>query len=246
MTIPLFILYLFIVTIILLNLLIALLTNSYEKVGPFHCLLCTPSTLLLEGHTIGRLDVSVMLAPRVAAVPISFTCSCSSSSVSLRWAKSRPCKHLEHHGRPHLECMPPPTGQLCLWTCHADMMHCWGECSVLSDACTFGLQMTENAGLRAVVSKAQIIDELEDSLPSWVKRSAAARWYPPFVHVLKASGCVKHALEYLWASCEQEHLRGCIIPACIFYFLFQSRLLCRLTNVTAGEVVAECLAQCGC
>jgi hypothetical protein len=46
--------------------------------------------------------------------------------------------------------------------------------------------MTENAGLRAVVSKAQIIDELEDSLPGWVKRSGAPKWYPPFVHVLKA------------------------------------------------------------
>ena len=45
--------------------------------------------------------------------------------------------------------------------------------------------MTEHAGLRAVISKAQIIDELEDGLPSWAKRLGGDDWYPPYIHVLK-------------------------------------------------------------
>ena len=48
-----------------------------------------------------------------------------------------------------------------------------------------GAQMTEHAGLRAVISKAQIIDELEDGLPSWAKRLGGTAWYPSYVHVLK-------------------------------------------------------------
>lgn len=45
--------------------------------------------------------------------------------------------------------------------------------------------MTEHADLRAVISKAQIIDELEDGLPSWAKRWGGTAWYPPYVHVVK-------------------------------------------------------------
>jgi hypothetical protein len=44
--------------------------------------------------------------------------------------------------------------------------------------------MTDNAGLRAVISKAQVIDELESTLPGWVKRHHVM--YPAYVHVLKA------------------------------------------------------------
>ncbi len=45
--------------------------------------------------------------------------------------------------------------------------------------------MTENAGLRAILSKAQIIDELENTLPSWLKRQGGNRWYPNYIHILK-------------------------------------------------------------
>jgi hypothetical protein len=45
--------------------------------------------------------------------------------------------------------------------------------------------MTENAGLRAVVSKAQIIDELENTLPTWLMRKGGNRWFPAYIHVLK-------------------------------------------------------------
>lgn len=44
-------------------------------------------------------------------------------------------------------------------------------------------QMTDNSGLRAMISKAQVIDELENTLPSWVKRQKSL--YPNYIHVLK-------------------------------------------------------------
>lgn len=40
----------------------------------------------------------------------------------------------------------------------------------------------QDEGLRFLCSKAEIIDELETTLPHWMK---ARSWYPPFVHVLK-------------------------------------------------------------
>ena len=43
--------------------------------------------------------------------------------------------------------------------------------------------MTDNAGLRAVISKAQVIDELENTLPGWVKRQHCM--FPNYIHVLK-------------------------------------------------------------
>lgn len=49
--------------------------------------------------------------------------------------------------------------------------------------------MTDNAGLRAVISKAQVIDELESTLPGWVKRHHVM--YPAYVHVLKARASLR-------------------------------------------------------
>ena len=50
--------------------------------------------------------------------------------------------------------------------------------------CWMARQMTDNAGLRAVISKAQVIDELENTLPGWVKRQHCM--FPNYIHVLKA------------------------------------------------------------
>jgi hypothetical protein len=43
-------------------------------------------------------------------------------------------------------------------------------------------KITQDEGLRFLCSKAEIIDELETTLPKWVKSKA---WYPPFIHILK-------------------------------------------------------------
>jgi hypothetical protein len=40
----------------------------------------------------------------------------------------------------------------------------------------------QDEGLRFLASKAEIIDELEATLPAWIKARA---WFPPFVHILK-------------------------------------------------------------
>ena len=43
-------------------------------------------------------------------------------------------------------------------------------------------QANDDDGTKYLCSKAQLIDELEASLPGWVRRPA---WYPQFVHLLK-------------------------------------------------------------
>jgi hypothetical protein len=40
----------------------------------------------------------------------------------------------------------------------------------------------QDEGLRFLCSKAEIIDELETTLPDWVRSPS---WHPPFVHILK-------------------------------------------------------------
>jgi len=40
----------------------------------------------------------------------------------------------------------------------------------------------KDEGLRFLTSKAEIIDELEATLPGWLKARA---WFPPFIHILK-------------------------------------------------------------
>ncbi len=63
-------------------------------------------------------------------------------------------------------------------------------------------QMTENAGLRAVVSKAQIIDELENTLPGWLKRQGGNRWYPYYVHILKVTPPHSGHQEDMYRHCQ--------------------------------------------
>jgi hypothetical protein len=72
--------------------------------------------------------------------------------------------------------------------------------------------MTDNAGLRAVISKAQVIDEQESTLPGWVKRHHVM--YPAYVHVLKARASaarledrVGFGLPYPAAGRLPEHLQ---------------------------------------
>ncbi|WIA29571.1 hypothetical protein OEZ86_012064 [Tetradesmus obliquus] len=43
-------------------------------------------------------------------------------------------------------------------------------------------KITQDEGLRFLCSKAEIIDELETTLPDWLRSPA---WHPPFVHILK-------------------------------------------------------------
>jgi hypothetical protein len=47
---------------------------------------------------------------------------------------------------------------------------------------TVWLLVLQDEGLRLLHSKAEIIDELEATLPQWVR---SRTWYPAFVHILK-------------------------------------------------------------
>ena len=44
-------------------------------------------------------------------------------------------------------------------------------------------QVAENGDLRFMSSRAQIIDELETTIPNWFRRRNP-QWYPKFVHIL--------------------------------------------------------------
>jgi len=47
-------------------------------------------------------------------------------------------------------------------------------------------QAKENEGLRFLTSKAGVIDELEYTMPRWLKRRNPG-WYPPYMHILRVS-----------------------------------------------------------
>ena len=46
------------------------------------------------------------------------------------------------------------------------------------------VQVKDNEGLNFLCSKAEVIDEIETTVPRWVK-DRNPDWYPAFVHVLK-------------------------------------------------------------
>ena len=58
--------------------------------------------------------------------------------------------------------------------------------------------MTDNAGLRGVISKAQVIDELENTLPGWVKRNPIM--FPAYIHVLKVRFSTRPSLPLYLAA----------------------------------------------
>ncbi|KAL3141754.1 hypothetical protein ABBQ32_004434 [Trebouxia sp. C0010 RCD-2024] len=60
--------------------------------------------------------------------------------------------------------------------------------AIMSDACS---RVAENGDLRFTAGRAQIIDELECTIPAWLRR-CNPQWYPKFVHVLTVvpSGCL--------------------------------------------------------
>ena len=63
------------------------------------------------------------------------------------------------------------------------LQHCHLSLSV---SVANALQAKENEGLRFLTSKAGVIDELEYTMPRWLKRRNPG-WYPPYVHILRVS-----------------------------------------------------------
>ena len=47
-------------------------------------------------------------------------------------------------------------------------------------------QVKENEGLRFLTSKAAVIDELEFTMPRWIK-NRNPDWYPAYIHILRVS-----------------------------------------------------------
>ena len=45
------------------------------------------------------------------------------------------------------------------------------------------VQVAENGDLRFMSGRAQVIDELETTIPVWLRRRNP-QWYPKFVHIL--------------------------------------------------------------
>jgi hypothetical protein len=63
----------------------------------------------------------------------------------------------------------------------------------------FFCQATDEDGTKYLKGKAQLIEELESTLPDWVRRP---HWYPPFVHMLKV-GSLNQAKQ---GNCESRVL----------------------------------------
>jgi len=67
-------------------------------------------------------------------------------------------------------------------------------------------RVTEHEGLKLLLSKAQVIDELEATLPRWLEDRFEGQWYPKFIHVLRIDPdrVDKVDLDALWASGAQK------------------------------------------
>jgi len=64
----------------------------------------------------------------------------------------------------------------------------------------------QDEGLRLLHSKAEIIDELEATLPSWVR---SVTWYPAFVHIIKIHPDATYEVGWgtrMFRSCTTRHL----------------------------------------
>ena len=68
----------------------------------------------------------------------------------------------------------------------ADRLAGWLEPRNVSKSVASVSQAKENEGLRFLTSKAGVIDELEYTMPRWLKRRNPG-WYPPYVHILRVS-----------------------------------------------------------
>lgn len=67
---------------------------------------------------------------------------------------------------------------MCEWTAYRGI----GVVTVSCQPAHFGELPLQDEGLRLLHSKAEIIDELEATLPQWLR---SRTWYPAFVHILK-------------------------------------------------------------
>lgn len=69
---------------------------------------------------------------------------------------------------------------------------------------------SEHEALKLILSKVQVIDELESTLPPWIERRFASSWYPDYIHILRVDpdrvGRVD--LDSLWAKAGDPQLDG--------------------------------------
>lgn len=75
--------------------------------------------------------------------------------------------------------------------------HCCHTCTAVHWICC-----AQDEGLRFLTSKAEIIDELETTLPKWVRSKS---WYPPFVHILKLHPDSTYEVSG-WLECARDHM----------------------------------------
>lgn len=84
--------------------------------------------------------------------------------------------------------------------------------------------LPQDEGLRFLCSKAQIIDELEATLPRCIKAGA---WYPPFVHILKV--CCAAALRYVVHATS-----GLFVALCFFAVTLVLCAACTIPSCTVA------------
>jgi len=53
------------------------------------------------------------------------------------------------------------------------------------------VQVSENQAARFMAGRAEIIDELEGSLPGWLRKRTMGACYPKYIHFLKVNTSVR-------------------------------------------------------
>lgn len=155
----LFMVFEFIMNVMMLNILIAVMTNSFAKVSEGEALRFLRHRAEVGGSLAGWLGCACVRTGAAAAAA----------------ALVLPCRGLV----PACCCVFIPTRLLAgVRLSHADA-HCCGWGSAMF---TSTITMPSHPMCRRPSSATQIIDELESTLPRWVQGPS---WHPPFLHLLK-------------------------------------------------------------
>ena len=78
---------------------------------------------------------------------------------------------------------------------------------------TVVLQVAENGDLRFTASRAQIIDELETTIPAWLRRRNP-HWYPKFVHILTVGVPPLHGIRLAPVGAQLRQLLCAVQSTC--------------------------------
>jgi hypothetical protein len=157
----------FVMNVLLLNVLIASMTNSFSKITQVRHL------IVLAWHAVELLLTVLRQKQPTATVN---KCAGSAYAYGSAGASVLACAHVQHTSSVmrHTSSTLISRGSL--------IVSVDAAVALSAPQATMWLLGLQDEGLRLLHSKAEIIDELEATLPQWVR---SRTWYPAFVHILK-------------------------------------------------------------